>query len=137
MIYGRGMGVSTVDAPRSAQANKCPDEVLRNGLRHLDPQRIDWILHTYAKPLGLGQSYAPHPMRVTYITMVLKNEAKLEDGQRTVGHANPATTQLYDRRRFMPAKSATLMVAYRHAGVIRATPRRTLPACVGVRPDAI
>jgi hypothetical protein len=38
--------------------------------------------------------------------------AKLEDVQRTVGHANPSTKQIYDRRRFLPTKSAALMVAY-------------------------
>ena len=38
--------------------------------------------------------------------------AKLEDVQRTVGHADPSTTQLYDRRRFLPTKSAALVVQY-------------------------
>jgi hypothetical protein len=37
---------------------------------------------------------------------------RLEDVQRTVGHADASTTELYDRVRFMPEKSAALVVAY-------------------------
>jgi integrase/recombinase XerD len=51
-------------------------------------------------------------MRATLITTTLDNGAKLEDVQRTVGHADPSTTQLYDRRRFIPQKSAALLVDY-------------------------
>lgn len=80
--------------------------------RHLDSQRIDWILHKYVTQLGLGHGYSAHSMWATFITTALENGAKLEDVQRTVGHADPSTTQLYDRRRFLPTKSAALMVAY-------------------------
>jgi hypothetical protein len=41
---------------------------------------------------------------------------KLEDVQRTVGHTDPSTTQLYDRRRFLPTKSAALVVDYGRDG---------------------
>jgi site-specific recombinase XerD len=51
-------------------------------------------------------------VRTTFTTTALENGAKLEDVQCTVGHADPSTTQLYDWRRFMPAKSAALMVEY-------------------------
>jgi hypothetical protein len=37
---------------------------------------------------------------------------KHKDVQRTVDHADPATTQLYDRGRFTPQKSAALVVEY-------------------------
>jgi integrase/recombinase XerD len=80
--------------------------------RPLGPVRIDKIVQTYVRQLGLGPGYAAHSMRTTFITTALENGAKLEDVQRTVGHADPATTQLYDRRRFLPAKSAALVVAY-------------------------
>jgi hypothetical protein len=36
----------------------------------------------------------------------------LEDVPRPVGHADPATAQLYDRGRLTPQKSAALLVAY-------------------------
>jgi integrase/recombinase XerD len=80
--------------------------------RPLDPVRIDKIVQSYVQQLGLGPGYAAHSMRATFITTALENGATLEDVQRTVGHADPATTQLYDRRRFLPTKSAALMVAY-------------------------
>jgi integrase/recombinase XerD len=41
-----------------------------------------------------------------------EHAAKLEDVQRAVGHSDPSTTQMYDRRRFLPTKWAALMVAY-------------------------
>jgi integrase/recombinase XerD len=84
--------------------------------RHLDPVRIDKLVQTYVQQLGFGPGYAAHSMRATFITTALENGAKLEDVQRTVGHADPATTQLYDRRRFLPTKSAALMVDYGRDG---------------------
>jgi hypothetical protein len=75
-------------------------------------QHIDGPLHTYMTQLGLGRGHSSQSMRATFITMALDNGAKLEDVQRTVGRADPAMTQLYDRRRLMPAKSAALVVAY-------------------------
>jgi site-specific recombinase XerD len=60
----------------------------------------------------MGHGYCAHSMRATFITTALENGAKLEDVQRTVGHADPSTTQLYDRQRSMPAKPAALMIEY-------------------------
>jgi site-specific recombinase XerD len=51
-------------------------------------------------------------MRATFITTALEHGAKLEDVQRTVGHADAVSTQLYDRGRFMPQQPAALLVAY-------------------------
>jgi integrase/recombinase XerD len=70
------------------------------------------VVETYVTQLGLSHGYSPHSMRATFITTALANGAKLEDVQRTVGHADPATTQLYDRGRLTPRKSAALIVVY-------------------------
>jgi integrase/recombinase XerD len=80
--------------------------------RPLRPERVEWVVRTYTQQIGLGPGYSSHAMRTTFITTALANGAKLEDVQRTVGHADPATTQLYDRGRFTPQKSAALIVAY-------------------------
>jgi integrase/recombinase XerD len=80
--------------------------------RQLCPDGVDYVVAKYVDQLGLGKGYSPHSMRATFITTALENGAKLEDVQRTVGHADPATTQLYDRGRFTPQKSAALVVAY-------------------------
>jgi site-specific recombinase XerD len=80
--------------------------------RPLHPDVVDALVHVYAEQLGLGQGYAAHSMRATFITTALENGAKLEDVQRTVGHADPSTAQLYDRDRFTPQRSAALVVEY-------------------------
>jgi integrase/recombinase XerD len=78
----------------------------------LRPERMEWVVRTDTQQIGLGRGDASHAMRTTFITTALANRAKLEDVQRPVGHADPATTQLYDRGRFTPQKSAALVVAY-------------------------
>ena len=80
--------------------------------RPLGPDGVDDVVETYVDPFGLGPGYSSHAMRTTFITTALANGATLEDVQRTVGHADPATTPLYDRGRFTPQQSAALMIAY-------------------------
>ncbi len=80
--------------------------------RQLGPDSVDSVVEKYINQLGLGRGYSSHSMRATFITTALEHGAKLEAVQRTVGHADPATTQLYDRGRFTPQKSAALVVAY-------------------------
>jgi site-specific recombinase XerD len=72
---------------------------------------VDYVVEKYIHQLGLGRGYSSHSMRATFITTALENGAKLENVQHTVGYADPATTQLYDRGRFTPQKSA-LVVQY-------------------------
>lgn len=43
---------------------------------------------------GLRESITPHMLRVAFLTL---NGATVEERQHGVGHANPATTQIYDR----------------------------------------
>jgi integrase/recombinase XerD len=80
--------------------------------RPLRPERVEWVVRTYTQQIDLGRGYSSHAMRTTFITTALANGATLEDVRRTVGHADPATTQLYDRGQFTPQKSAALLVAY-------------------------
>jgi integrase/recombinase XerD len=51
-------------------------------------------------------------MRATFITTALDNGASLEDVQEWLGHANIATTRLYDRRQSRPEESPTFKVEY-------------------------
>ena len=41
----------------------------------------------------------PHSFRVLVVTDLLAQHVPLEDVQYLVGHSNPQTTQVYDRRR--------------------------------------
>jgi integrase/recombinase XerD len=80
--------------------------------RHLHPEGIDRILRKYATGLGMDSGYSAHSMRATFITTALNNGASLEDVQRDVGHADPSTTKLYDRRGYNPEKSASFFAIY-------------------------
>ena len=80
--------------------------------RHLHPEAVDRVLRKYALSLGLGGGYSAHSMRATFITTALNNGASLEDVQRDVGHADPSTTKLYDRRGHNPEKSASFFATY-------------------------
>lgn len=83
-----------------------------NPCRHLHPIAINRILHKYAKAAGLDRGYSAHSMRATFITTAMQNGASLEDVQRDVGHANPTTTKLYDRRGHNPENSAAFFAVY-------------------------
>lgn len=80
--------------------------------RHLHAEAVDRVLRKYARSLRLGGGYSAHSMRATFITTALNNGASLEDVQRDVGHADPSTTKLYDRRGHNPEKSASFFATY-------------------------
>jgi site-specific recombinase XerD len=80
--------------------------------RGMDPDAIDRVVRKYAGALGLDRGYSAHSMRATFITTALENGAQLEDVQRAVGHRDPSTTKLYDRRGYNPEKAATFFATY-------------------------
>lgn len=81
--------------------------------RFLNADVIDRILRKYAKKaLGVERGYSAHSMRATFITTALENGANLEDVQEAVGHADPSTTKLYDRRGYNPEKAASFFANY-------------------------
>jgi len=80
--------------------------------RHLHSDAVDRVLRKYAALAGLDRGYSAHSMRATFITTALSNGASLEDVQRDVGHADPSTTKLYDRRGHNPEKSASFFATY-------------------------
>jgi integrase len=81
--------------------------------RHLHPDVIDRVLRKYARQaLGSVRGYSAHSMRATFITTALDNGANLEDLQAAVGHADPSTTKLYDRRGYNPEKAASFFANY-------------------------
>jgi site-specific recombinase XerD len=88
------------------------NQLQSNPRRHLHSVGIDRLLRKYAASAGLGPGYSAHSMRATFITTALNNGASLEDVQRDVGHADPSTTKLYDRRGHNPEKSAAFFATY-------------------------
>ncbi len=53
-----------------------------------------------------------HALRATAATNALEHEADIAFVQEWLGHANIATTRLYDRRRSRPEDSPTYKVRY-------------------------
>lgn len=47
----------------------------------------------------LGIKLSPHCLRATFVTLALEGGAKLEQVQYAAGHADPRTTELYQRRK--------------------------------------
>ncbi len=83
-----------------------------DGRRCLSPDMVDRVLKKYSRLTGLPNGFSAHSMRATFITTALQNGASLEDVQRDVGHADPTTTKLYDRRGHNPEKSASFFANY-------------------------
>jgi site-specific recombinase XerD len=55
----------------------------------------------------------PHVMRATAATNALDNGADIAKVQEWLGHANIATTRIYDHRKTRPEDSPTFKVSYR------------------------
>jgi site-specific recombinase XerD len=56
--------------------------------------------------------FSVHSLRATAATNALEHEADIAKVQEWLGHANIATTRLYDRRKSRPEDSPTFRVAY-------------------------
>lgn len=63
----------------------------------ISPQVIEHIVKTHAARVGL--TLTPHGLRATFVTLALEAGAKLEQVQYAVGHADPRTTERYQKRK--------------------------------------
>lgn len=57
------------------------------------------MLKRRLKVAGLPPIISPHSFRVMVVTDLVCQDVPLKDVQYLAGHANPRTTQIYDRRR--------------------------------------
>lgn len=81
--------------------------------QHLTPWAVGWVVKYWLKRSGLNAcDYSAHSMRATCATTALDNGASLEAVQELLGHANPSTTKLYDRRGYNPERSASRFAVY-------------------------
>ena len=60
----------------------------------MTPRALGHMLTRRAKAAGIEQKISPHQFRVAFLTI---NPAGIEAKQSAAGHADPATTMLYDR----------------------------------------
>jgi site-specific recombinase XerD len=71
------------------------------------------IVKKYARAVGLNvPGFCIHSLRATAATNALEHAADIAKVQEWLGHANIATTRLYDRRKSRPEDSPTFRVAY-------------------------
>ena len=70
---------------------------------------ISWCA-TYSAQLGF--EIGAHALRATAATNALDHQADIAKVQEWLGHANIATTRIYDHRRTRPEDSPTFKVAY-------------------------
>ena len=67
--------------------------------RPLSANSMGFMLKRRLKDAGLPPIFSPHSFRVLVVTDLLSQDVPLEDVQYLAGHANPRTTQIFDRRR--------------------------------------
>jgi integrase/recombinase XerD len=73
------------------------------------------LVRRYA--LGLGLKIGVHALRATAATNALDHDADIAKVQEWLGHANIATTRIYDRRRSKVEDSPTFTVSEeKHTG---------------------
>ena len=87
-------------ARRKTGAGLTADGVYTTVLAYADQARIEL------------QGFGVHSLRATAATNALEHEADITKVQEWLGHANIATTRIYDRRKNRPEDSPTVKVAY-------------------------
>ncbi|MGB9164180.1 MAG: tyrosine-type recombinase/integrase [Rhodomicrobium sp.] len=69
-----------------------------------------------AKAAGIATKIGCHTFRATGITNYLENGGARETAQHMAGHADPRTTQLYDRRKQLATRSEVERIRYERKG---------------------
>ena len=82
-----------------------------NPYKHLTRQNLDLLWNKYANFIGL-QGTSPHSARTTFATVGLTNGCELKAMQRTLGHKQSRTTEMYDQREVKLRESASYTVRY-------------------------
>ncbi len=76
----------------------------------ITPDGIYKLVRAYSAALGF--EIGAHALRATAATNALDHEADIAKVQEWLGHANIATTRIYDHRRTRPEDSPTFKVTY-------------------------
>ena len=78
--------------------------------RALSPDAVYKIVRRYSAELGF--EIGAHALRATAATNALDHQADIAKVQEWLGHANIATTRIYDHRKTWPEDSPTFKVNY-------------------------
>jgi len=76
----------------------------------ITPDGVYKLVRRYA--LALGLKIGADALRATAATNALDHDADIAKVQEWLGHANIATTRIYDRRKLKPEDSPTFEVSY-------------------------
>ena len=76
----------------------------------ITPDGVYKIVRRYSRELGF--EIGAHALRATAATNALDHQADIAKVQEWLGHANIATTRIYDHRKTRPEDSPTFKVAY-------------------------
>lgn len=68
---------------------------------------IQRVVEEAAKRAGLNLKLTPHSLRATFVTLALEGGARLQQVQYAVGHADPRTTERYQKRKHNLDDAAT------------------------------
>lgn len=94
-LAAAGLGLAPRDQPLFRRLNRGSGAVKPAGMTADDMGRM---LKRRMAALGFPTELCPHSFRVATITDLLGQGVPLEEVQQLVGHADPRTTRLYDRR---------------------------------------
>lgn len=98
---------------RSALFRPIKNNVYQDGRASITSDGVYKMLAGYAALLKIDVAgFGPHALRATAATNALDHNADIVKVQEWLGHANIATTRVYDRRKSRPEDSPTFKVAY-------------------------
>jgi len=108
------MNISTPQATAKTMPGRCSDRCGITTTGNLDkaitPDGIYKLVRVYSAALGF--QIGAHALRATAATNALDHQADIAKVQEWLGHANIATTRIYDHRRTRAEDSPTFKVAY-------------------------
>jgi integrase/recombinase XerD len=82
----------------------------KNGGKGITPDGVYKLVRAYSGSLGF--EIGAHSLRATAATNALDHQADIAKVQEWLGHANIATTRIYDHRKTRPEDSPTFKVSY-------------------------
>jgi integrase/recombinase XerD len=82
----------------------------KNGGKGITPDGVYKLVRAYSGRLGF--EIGAHSLRATAATNALDRQADIAKVQEWLGHANIATTRIYDHRKTRPEDSPTFKVTY-------------------------
>lgn len=107
-------GIDQMPAAPLFPPTKTPRGQGRDGFGQspLSRRSVEFLVHRYARTLGLDPGITVHSLRVTALTTARERGSDIIDLQDFAGHSDPRTTLTYIRTRDRLSKSPAYVLAY-------------------------